>query len=112
MLIGYANKNVQKLCENVKEATKKLGMPLTKKLFQRLEWIKNAETLSVLNTEHNTLRIHLLTGDYEGCYALDLDSRNRLIFYPCDEEGEFIEEPRFENITVITVEEVSNHYGD
>ena len=112
MLVGYADKDIEKLCENERIAIKKLGKPLAMKLFQRLEWIDAASTLDTLNKLHNTLRIHKLSGNYDGCYALDLDARNRLIFYPCDDDGEFVEAPCFANVTVITIEEVSNHYGD
>lgn len=112
MEIGYSDSKTQKLCEDKKIAYKKLGMPLANRLFQRLEWLKAADTLATFNQKYNSLKIHLLRGDYEGCYALNLDGMNRLIFYPCNDEGEFVEEAEFENITVITVEEVSKHYGD
>lgn len=111
MLIGYSNKKVEKICKDSRFAKKTLGDRIATKLYQRMEWLKAAETLDNFNTQYKFLRIHKLSGKYEGSYALDISERYRIIFYPCNENGEYSEND-FKFISLITIEEVSNHYDD
>ncbi len=110
MLIGYSDKNTEKLCNNNTFATKKLGSKVAKKLFQRLQWLSKAPNLDLFNTTYNCLRIHKLKGNYDGMYALDIIDQYRLIFYPADAEGQPDWENDFKAISVVMVQEVSKHY--
>ncbi|EKY23861.1 type II toxin-antitoxin system RelE/ParE family toxin [Clostridium celatum] len=110
MDIGYSDKKVQKICENKKEAIKKLGQDVALKMFQRLQWIAKAPNLDFFNTSYKFLRLHKLSGNYDGMYALDINKQYRLIFYPCNEEGEPDTESDFKSISIVTIQEVSKHY--
>lgn len=110
MLIGYSNKDVDKLCNNEKVANKKLGNKVAKKLFQRLQWLAKAPDLDFFNRSFNFLRLHKLKGNYDGMYALDIDNQYRLIFYPSNETGEPDWESDFKAISIVMVQEVNKHY--
>ena len=110
MYIGYSDNKVQKLCENEKEARKKLGNEISLKLFQRLQWLAKAPNLDFFNSTYRFLRIHKLSGNQDGMYALDINKQYRLIFYPCDKDGYPNPESDFKAISVVTVQEVSKHY--
>lgn len=110
MIIGYSNKKVEKICQNDKYAKKELGKKIQEKLYQRLDWLSAAPNLSIFNTIYKTLRMHKLTGNKDGMYALDIDQQYRIIFYPCDEEGYPDHSSDFKAISVVMIEEVSKHY--
>ena len=52
MLIGYSNKQAEKLCNNSNIANRKLGSKVSKKLFQRLQWLAKAPNLDFFNTTY------------------------------------------------------------
>ena len=66
MDIGYSDKKVQKICENEKEAQKRLGQEVALKMFQRLQWLAKAPNLDFFNTTYKFLRLHKLSGNYDG----------------------------------------------
>lgn len=111
MLIGYSNKEVEKLCNNPRYAKKKLGEKIMVKLYQRMDWLGAADSLSIFNDTYKFLRLHKLTGNYEGSYAIDVDKKYRIVFYPCNENGDY-NDSDFKSISVVNIEEVSNHYDD
>lgn len=110
MYIGYSDSKVQKVCENEKDARKKLGQDVSQKLFQRLQWLSKAPNLDFFNSSYRFLRIHKLSGQYDGMYALSINKQYRIIFYPCDEDGDACLEADFKAISVVTIQEVSKHY--
>ena len=110
MKVGYSSESVEKLCENEKEAKKKLGNDVAKKLFQRLGWLSAAPNLDFFNSTYRCLRIHMLKGEYDGMYAMEINKQYRLIFYPCNDEGEPDLESDFKAISIVMVQEVSKHY--
>lgn len=110
MLIGYSNKQAEKLCNNSNIANRKLGSKVSKKLFQRLQWLAKAPNLDFFNTTYNCLRLHKLTGQYDGMYALEITEQYRLVLYPADEYGEPDNENDFKAISIVMIEEVSKHY--
>ena len=109
MLIGYSNKDTEKICNDDKVAKKKLGNAVSTKLFQRLQWLSKAPNLEFFNSTYRFLRVHKLSGNYDGMYALDINKQYRIVFYPCDEYGD----PNYDDfkaISVVTIQEVSKHY--
>ncbi|NFD93378.1 type II toxin-antitoxin system RelE/ParE family toxin [Clostridium sporogenes] len=112
MLIGYSDNKVQKLCLDYRKAKKEFGDKVTRKLYQRLGWISAADNLNIFNCDYKFLKLHKLSGNYENCYAINITEKYRLIFYPCDEDGNLNKNENFDAITLIIIEEVSNHYGD
>ncbi len=111
MLIGYSNKNVEKICNDPKYAKKALGEKIVMKLYQRISWLVAADNLAMFNDTYKFLRLHKLKGNYDGCYAIDIDRKYRIVLYPCDENGEYTNGD-FKSISLVTIEEVSNHYED
>jgi proteic killer suppression protein len=78
--ISYANKKLQKVCNDERLRVKKHGSTGARKLRQRLDDLEAAETLDIMRFLPG--RCHLLTGDRAGQFALDLDHPFRLIFVP------------------------------
>lgn len=110
MKVGYSDKKTKTLCEDKKNSIRELGNNVSKKLFQRLSWLAAAPNLDFFNSTYRFLRIHMLEGKYDGMYALDITQQYRLIFYPCDEEGNRSTENNFKAISIVMVQEVSKHY--
>ncbi len=110
MLIGYSNKEVEKICNSEKLANKKLGKLVSDKMFQRLQWLAKAPNLDFFNNTYRFLKLHKLSGNYDGMYALKINKQYRIVFYPCDEYGNPDYENDFKTISVVTIQEVSKHY--
>jgi len=74
----HVDKKYKKICEQAKEALRKLGPDNARRLRQRIDDLKAAENLK----EYLALRIgrpHLLTGDMADCYGIDLKHPCRLV---------------------------------
>lgn len=111
MLIGFNDSDVERICVDAKYAEQRLGKRVANKLFQRMEWLSAANNLHIFNTQYAFLRIHKLKGNYKDCYAIDITERYRIVFYPCNEDGEY-DQSDFRYVSIITILEVNNHYGD
>lgn len=79
MTIDFASNKVRKRCSTKKEAVKAWGKLQARKVLQRLEEIRAADTLEVLQSLP-AARCHPLKGDRQGQYALDLIHPHRLVF--------------------------------
>lgn len=73
MHIGFANKDIRKLCETSKVADRRLGKPCADKLRRRLADLEAAATVRELIAG----RPHQLS---DGSMALDLHGGFRLVF--------------------------------
>lgn len=78
MKIQFRDKNIRKLCEDRKYATKQLGANCAKKLALRLAALEAAARVSELVAGNP----HPLTGDRAGQMALNLAGGYRLVFAP------------------------------
>ncbi len=104
MELEYKNAKVEKYCRKKSEAVRKFGKKVGDKLHLRLTQLTAFETLAdVPNTP--PFRRHRLKDLREGQFAIDLTERYRLIIEPLNGEIEDLK-----SITIIEVEEVSNHY--
>jgi len=74
--IWFRNKDIQKLCEQQKQATRKLGAACAEKLIRRLQEMEAAACVGELIAG----RPHSLTGDRTGQFAFDLAGGRRLTF--------------------------------
>jgi plasmid maintenance system killer protein len=70
---------------SVRELRKKHGAVRAKKIQQRLEDLKAAETLAIMRSAPG--RCHELRGDRAGQLSLDLDHPYRLLFRPAGDPG-------------------------
>ena len=109
MKVQYKNKKVEELCENEKEAIKKLNKWVAEKLIFTIEFLKNANSLKDVN-DFVPFRLHELKGNRKGQLAMDLGRRlgYRLIIEPVmlNVAGIIF----YEKINIVEVVEVSNHY--
>lgn len=78
MDISYANRDLEVLCTDARQAKKQLGAKGFEKLKRRL-----ADCLAAANVRALVAgRPHPLTGDRAGEFAIDLDGGRRLVFAP------------------------------
>lgn len=82
MKLDFADKNLRKLCETQKLATRKLGAQAAKKLQSRLADIIAAERVGDLVVG----KPHPLAGDRLGQFSLTLHGGRRLVFEPLMDE--------------------------
>lgn len=80
MDIIFADRKLQRVCNDRRRLVREHGQRRARKLRQRLDDLRAAETLAV--TRQLPGRCHQLTGDRAGQFALDLDHPYRLIFEP------------------------------
>jgi len=80
MELSYKNKKLKDLFEDPVRLRRKYG-GLTRKIDQRKEDLKAAENLEVLRSIPGA-RCHELTGEWNGCLAVNLSGNYRLIFKP------------------------------
>ena len=78
MHIDFLDLKIRKLCENSREAEKKLGSNSARKLRSRLSDLEAASHVRELNAG----RPHPLERDRLGQFALDLADGKRLVFKP------------------------------
>ena len=113
--IRYRNSKVKKLCTDYKMARKELNVLVAEKLHSLINLLESVESLEDIHKMH-IYNLHLLHGDREGQYALDLGRRLgfRLIIIPLNQEGKEWEERDinviYKSTKIVLVWEVSNHY--
>jgi toxin HigB-1 len=78
MQIDFLDSKLRKLCENSREAEKKLGSDSARKLRGRLADLDAADHVKELVAG----RPHPLQGDRMGQFSLDLAGAKRLVFKP------------------------------
>lgn len=80
MHIVFSSTDLESLCLDEREQTRKLGGPGARKLRTRLADLNAAANVGALVAG----RPHPLVGDLAGKFALDLDGGRRLVFEPAD----------------------------
>lgn len=98
--IRFKTKKLQKQYENLKEAKKAYGNDVAKKYIQRINILKSAKSFDDLN-KILQLKLHPLTGNRQGEFAIALTGFYRLIV--TNDGGIF---------DIAKIEEVSKHYDD
>jgi plasmid maintenance system killer protein len=81
--ILFATRQLEKLCNSMRNMVKELGEQRAKILQRRLDQLRAAENLEAMRFLPG--RCHELTGDLKGCLSLDLDGPYRLLFEPMEE---------------------------
>jgi proteic killer suppression protein len=98
--VTFANKGLEKCYQQAQVRVKRWGKSVARRYVNRVDILyasTSAQDLYALPQ----LRLHPLAGDREGEYAMNLGHKWRLIVTFSDRE-----------MTVVRVEEVSDHYGD
>lgn len=84
MVIYFHTTKLQKVCNSRKEADRKLGTPMAKKLMQRLQELEAAECLADISKVPPP-RCHEMSGDRKGQLSVDLQQPYRLLFIPAND---------------------------
>ena len=79
MEVTFKNKKLEKICTDVKTATKKYNEKMAEIITQRIFELRASETIEDL-LQFKIGRCHSLKGDRKGQYAMDLIHPQRLIF--------------------------------
>lgn len=98
MDVEFRNQKLQRWYKSGKER-RKLPTEVGQRYVQRVNALYDAADWSAIECFHS-FHAHRLTGNREGQWALTLTGRWRLIVTVSDDGG------------AVTIEEVSNHYGD
>lgn len=106
MKIEYKNKKLKDVCNTFKNANKKYGLKVAKKMQLRLMQIQAFENLNQIPITP-PFRRHKLVGDRSGYFAIDITKTYRFIIKPSNGDIN-----NLNTITIICIEEVSNHYDD
>lgn len=85
MEILYRSKKLRKVCTDANVARKEYGDEMARKIHQRIDAIKAADTVEIL-VQGYIGRCHLLTGNRAGQYAMDLVHPYRLVFIKIGQE--------------------------
>lgn len=78
MEISFKITKLQKACKDFSRAQKEYGEQIAKKLHQRLNELRSADNLYIIS-QIRSARLHELSGDRKGEYAVDLTGNFRLI---------------------------------
>lgn len=99
MEVDFANQRLRRCFENHSRAQQRWNVAVARKYIQRIEFIKAAQNLNELQSIRS-FRVHPLSGQRAGQFAMNLHDRWRLIF------------TYNENEQTVRILEVTNHYGD
>lgn len=99
MRVIFANNRLRQCFENYNQAQREWDVAVAKKYIQRITWIVNADNFNDLR-QIRSLRLHQLSGQRAGQFAVDLNNRWRIILV------------YDENQDTVHILEVINHYGD
>ena len=111
MEISFAQSKLQKLCNNSKKLRGEFGPKCAEKIARRLAEMEAADSLEELRLLPQS-RCHELTGDYDGCLAVDLQHPLRLVFQPnhkplpLDKGGGLV----WAEVTRLLILEVTNYH--
>ena len=99
-MVRFSDTVLQRCYQRITDGTRKWGEKTARRYIQRINILYAVKAANELSS-FPQLRFHPLKGDRQGEYALDLDNVWRLVV-SFDDDG----------MTIVTVEEVSKHYGD
>ena len=100
MQVHFRTKRLQECYEKSSKAQREWDEKVARRYIERVNILKSAKSAADLY-KIPSLHFHRLKGDKEGLYARTLMDRWRMVV-------SFKDEP----LTVVSVEEVKQHYGD
>lgn len=104
MELEFKDKKLQKHCENEKDLQKKYGVVQAKIILIRLNQLQAAENLYDIS-KLPQVRLHPLSGDRQGEFAVDVQQPKRLILIP--QNGSLNDH---KTITKIQIIEIVNYH--
>ncbi len=112
MEITYANNKLKKMCNDSKEATRRLGRRMAEMLTLRQNQLRAAGCLSDLD-HYDPARLHELKANLCGVFSVDLVDPYRLLLRPNDpvpyKVDGGIDRDKVADIVIIRVEDTHEH---
>lgn len=113
MELYFKSNQLRRACNRESESIKKWGREIAIKLQQRLNELKAADTLSDISYLPPA-RLHELTGEKTGIFAVDLKQPFRLLFEPAAEpvplkKDGSIDKTRIRSIRILEVIDYHDH---
>ena len=99
MEVNFSSKHLAQCAENGRLAARQWGLPVARKYQERINALLDSPNFGFLR-ESRALRLHRLEGRRQEQYTIYLTGRWRLIITQGPGDN------------AVTVEEVSNHYGN
>ena len=108
MEILFENSKIQKICEQKKEAEKKLGSICARKLRTRLSDLESASRVTDLVAGNP----HPLKGDRAGQFALSLHGGYRLVFSPSNDPCPTTPDGAidWDKVTIVCIEYIGDYH--
>jgi len=100
LIVKFKTRQLEICFRQHRKANRAFGEQIARKYIQRINIIQNAQSLTELMSLPG-LRCHALKGIRKGEYAINLSGFYRLIFTLAGQQLE-----------IVTIEQVSKHYGD
>lgn len=106
MIIDYANKDIENICNNQQYASRKYPKQICKKLHELMVKLDSYDSIHYFYTLKvlKNYRCHELKGNKKGIISLSLDEKYRMELK--------VKIEKIDGKDVIIILEVSNHYGD
>lgn len=111
MDITFDDPKLEKQCNNQKLLVRKQGPIRAKKIRQRLDDLRAADSLEEMKNLPG--RCHELRGDRSGQLSLDLDGPYRLIFIPANKPNPTKQASGLDwkSVTAVSILEIENTHG-
>jgi toxin HigB-1 len=110
ILIGYANKKLERICLEARVTRKNLPQNVAKLLPQRLVGIAAFASLGAIPAGA-PWHFHALSGDWTGCLSVWIDKKYRIIFRPAGAFAMAAEGmPDLATVTQITIESIEDYH--
>lgn len=112
MEVLFADRKLEKICNNCKELTRRYGDVNGKIIGRRIDELKAADSLEVIRKLPQA-RCHELTGDRQGQLAVDAKHPQRLVFRPTDDPAPRLADGGLDwtSVTKVTIIEVVDYHG-
>ena len=110
VIYSFSDSKFEELCKDSTKLTKKYGYDNAKKINQRLNEIKSADSLGLM-LQFRIGRCHHLTGNLKGKCAVDLEHPKRLVFEPIFEQAFEPCEIDYYTVEKVLILEVRDYHG-
>jgi proteic killer suppression protein len=100
VIVKFKTRQLEICFQEYRKASQAFGDQVARRYIQRIKIIQQTRSIDELKLLPG-LRCHALKGDRKGQYAVNLTGFHRLIFRLMGNQLE-----------IVTIEEVSKHYGD
>ncbi len=104
MKVFFQTSKLKKIAEDIKQLRREYGQIQAEKIVMRVQELRAAEALLDISKLPQT-GLHPLSGNFKGCFAVNLKQPYRMIFYPLNGEVDKLAE-----ISEITIKKLCHDY--